>query len=766
MVSTLLHQILVLVAASVLLGVPGFALASLLRVRGALPDVLLPPVAAILGALVACAATAVQLLTHQPVWVPVTLHGVASLLLAAAAVLVTRRRRRANALTVPTAVGWSRWTSALVVFAALFAWGVRGAIRLDGLYHVSLSRKLVELAAPNFDNVNRFIDGGPNPTYALPGWHALVGWTGWLTGTDPIVAWEVMPVLVVALGVLAAAGLTRLVLDTPRAEPIGALTWVLARILMARREVDGDAILYGAVPGQVTFELVFPVLLAAIAVAMWSEDRRVTRTCYAVAFAAVSSVVIYHANYVPYVAILGLGYAAWWLVSGPFLPGAGRRLVRVGAVIAGITAVCFGAVLPLLAGIDDFGQPDETRIDYHLTVTHGLTHIRGGHAYEMLGMPGLLAVLVTPLVAWRWRSRAMPIAAGGLLALLTTCFIPPLYAALRSTGSLTIGLRINHVIGTLLCVMLAGAVLLIADWCAARDWGRARLTLLAAVAVSVAAVAGAVLGYAHFAPNWPGYLAWIGLGLLFLARAVQRIVSRARRTARSGDACAAPRPGRVPIASGRLVFATCAVLALALALPVGAISARRAVLKADGFSAGRAQGDLDCLGGTVERTLAQLPAGSIIMSDPSTSFRVMALAPVYVVGDYKVWNGTNQAQISKRLAAVNGFFDASRADEDRIELLRQQDVDYLVLDTGDARWLDDPRAQGSLETLDAAWHSLDSFADIQSYDGERIDRLIVRHPETFRRIALDDRADEAALPAADPAESVPCQSYGVWKITR
>ena len=93
--------------------------------------------------------------------------------------------------------GWSKATTILALFAGAFAWVVRGTISLDGLYHVALSRKLVELDEPTFSNINRFADGGPNPVYALPGWHALVGWTGWLTGSDPIIAWEIFPVLVV-----------------------------------------------------------------------------------------------------------------------------------------------------------------------------------------------------------------------------------------------------------------------------------------------------------------------------------------------------------------------------------------------------------------------------------------------------------------------------------------------------------------------------------------------------------------------------------------
>ncbi|MCZ4495593.1 MAG: hypothetical protein JWM25_176, partial [Thermoleophilia bacterium] len=413
MLLRLIEQLAVLLAAGVLLGVPGAALVSLLRVRAALPDTLAVPAAALFGSLVACAATFLQLtLQVTSTWAIVT-HAVLSVLLAGFALVVHRRRVAREDLTLPVGRGWSRWTTLVAVGAGLFAWIVRGKVGLDGLYHISVSRKLIELAEPAFGNINRFADGGPNPTYALPGWHALVGWTAQLTGGDPVISWEIFPVFVVVLGALAAGGLARVLLDTPRAEPIGALVWVLMRVLYARREVDGDAILYGAVPGQVVFELVLPMVFAALAVAMWTESIRVRRAALAATVLGIALVVIYHANYIPYVAIVGVGYVAWWLVSGPVNRTITRRTLVVGGVVALACAAFMGVLLPLLAQLENFGNaPEEARIQYHLTKTFGLEHIRGGHVYEMLGIPGLVAMLAAPFVVARWRARELYVAAG------------------------------------------------------------------------------------------------------------------------------------------------------------------------------------------------------------------------------------------------------------------------------------------------------------------------------------------------------------------
>lgn len=761
MLAQLVDQVLVLLAAVVLLGVPGAALVSLLRIRAALPDTLAVPAAALLGSLVACAATFVQLATSSQVAVGVGMHALLSLALLAAALLVRRRRVERGTAVVPMARGWSLATTGIMVVAALFAWLIRGVVRLDGLYHVALSRKLVELSEPTFSNVNRFADGGPNPVYALPGWHAFVGWTGWTTGVDPIVAWEVMPVLVVALGALAAGGLARVLLATPRAEAVGALAWVLARVLFARREVDGDAIAYGAVPGQVTFELALPVILAGVVVALTAADRRARRGALAAIASGIVATVIYHANYLPYVAIIGVGYAAWWLLAARHSDARlhdGRRLLVVGGQVAAIAVLCSAIVLPLLATLENFGNaPEGDRIDYHLTETLGTAHVRGGHAYEMLGLPGLVGLLAVPLLAWwlRRRATAFGVVSGGVLALLAFSYLPPLFQLLRATGSLTLLLRINHAIGVLVIVALAGLILEAADRVAARGWTHRRRQLYGALAVTVLIAFGIGMGYDRFAPDLPGYAAWLAL----LGALAVLAVRGPRRTATADGA-------RRAVACRGLVASVALVLVVGLALPVGAISIRRAVENRDGHGLGIAQGDLTCLGGPVANGLQDVPAGSLVLSDPIASFRAMALAPVYVVGDYKVWNAaTSDNRAEERLASVNRFFDASLEDEERLAILSEQGVDYLLVDVQDSRWLDERWAdEHATQVLDRAWHELDRFADVQAYDGGGVARLVQRNPARFELLASDERGETAEQPPATPDVEPPCQSYALWRV--
>ena len=139
----------------------------------------------------------------------------------------------------------------------------------------------------------------------------------------------------------------------------------------------------------------------------------------------------------------------------------------------------------------------------------------------------------------------------------------------------------------------------------------------------------------------------------------------------------------------------------------------------------------------------------------------MAIAPVYVVGDYKVWNAaTSDNRAEERLASINRFFDSSLKDQDRLEILERQGVDYLLVDLQDGRWLD----AGDTTTLDRWSSALDSFADVQAYAGSQVASLIRRRPEGLDLVALDHRAEESAIPERNPDVDAPCNSYGLWEV--
>ncbi|MCW2950676.1 MAG: hypothetical protein JWN41_1689, partial [Thermoleophilia bacterium] len=516
-----------------------------------------------------------------------------------------------------------------------------------------------------------------------------------------------------------------------------------------------------------------------IVIAIWTPVARVRRSAIALAVLMIALIVIFHANYVPYVAIVGLGYVAWWLVTGPFGDGMWRRTLVVGGAAALACAVFMGALLPLLAQLSNFGNaPDEARITYHLTQTFGMEHITGGHIFDLLGWTGLPLICVMPWVVAKWRSARFAIVPGGILAMATVCFVPPLYHLLAATGSLTVGLRINHIFGVLLMPVFAGAMLMFGDLCTERLTTRRRRLLVTALVLLCFIAVGAVAGYRKFLPDQPGYAAWLALVIIWVYRLVRRARGRALPSApRSEVEVTTARSGswgarRGIAATPRTVAWVVAVITLGLAVPIGLESLTTGLRSGhQPIDAGRATGALTCLGGRVAAAIERLPKGAVVLSDPSASFQVMALAPVYVVGDYKVWNApTKNNRVVERLASVNRFFDTSASTAERLAVLRQRNVSYLLIDIDDVRWLDH-YASGTPTTSDRALSRarrvFDSFADLQQYNGGGIAPLIAANPAVFHKVVVDPRGRKSTIPPRDrDSPEVPCNSFGLWKVNR
>ena len=91
------------------------------------------------------------------------------------------------------------------------------------------------------------------------------------------------------------------------------------------------------------------------------------------------------------------------------LQAAGYTLVEVFDGEDTVPTTTESAAIEAIMAVDDatlfVRTPEGDRIDYHLGETLGMAHVRGGHAFEMLGLPGMLALLAAPVLAWRLRGR-------------------------------------------------------------------------------------------------------------------------------------------------------------------------------------------------------------------------------------------------------------------------------------------------------------------------------------------------------------------------
>jgi hypothetical protein len=175
--------------------------------------------------------------------------------------------------------------------------------------------------------------------------------------------------------------------------------------------------------------------------------------------------------------------------------------------------------------------------------------------------------------------------------------------------------------------------------------------------------------------------------------------------AEEGQRGASPRPLPAGSAGSGYVLTTkvfgLSILAIAVAmLPSGYKSLRRAAWQSREVVAAYRADDLRCFDG-VQAALRDLPSGGVLLTDPVTAYGAQALAPMRVVGDYKVWNGsTDSDRIERRLQLLRATFDSKvteRAGAGLARLAKDFDAQYLLVSRGEV----EPPLGSELGTYDA-----------------------------------------------------------------
>jgi hypothetical protein len=411
----------------------------------------------------------------------------------------------------------------------------------------------------------------------------------------------------------------------------------------------------------------------------------------------------------------------WLLAAGPWSRHVARRLALVSTAIAVPGLVVLAALLPMLMLLEHFGAPVQARIDYHLYELGGVELIRPGHLYDWFAAPGLLGMLVLGWAAWVARGATRALIAGGSLAVMAFTLAPPLVDLLGATGSLTLSLRLPRPFGVLLVAAAAVAVpdlvarvLVVADRVGAVRGAWARRAVLAAPLVAVLALVVAY-GYplvrrepAQYGWNWPTVAALVALLVVLVVAIARR--GRAGHLADALDPAspAAEHPAHASLRGrdAHAVVPATGTLALALLLvaltmlPSGLTSMRRAAWQSRELVAAYRADHLRCLDG-VQSALREIPAGDVLLADPVTAYAAQALAPAYVVGDFKVWNGsTDSERIEQRIRLLDAAFQAQRPQRAGFALARLSedfDAGWVLVSTGKV----DPPIGSELYAYDA-----------------------------------------------------------------
>ena len=102
----------------------------------------------------------------------------------------------------------------------------------------------------------------------------------------------------------------------------------------------------------------------------------------------------------------------------------------------------------------------------------------------------------------------------------------------------------------------------------------------------------------------------------------------------------------------------------------------------------------------------------------------------------------------------------------RLAVLDEARVDYLLVDLGYTRWLDDvdETPTGRARALADAWRRINAFEDVQSWHAQSVVQLVAHHPKRFELIVCDERGREGSVPSANGAVEVSCTTNALWRI--
>jgi hypothetical protein len=475
--------------------------------------------------------------------------------------------------------GWA-WGVGIVL--GWFLWHVEGVVIGDGLFHEARVRKLVALGDLHLRTVDEFKDGGLHPGYAFPLWHGFLALVSWVSGVDPDSVLRHEPSLLAPIA-CAVAWEAGVVLFGSR--------WAGASVLLATLAVfcfgpgHGGSFTVLALPATAARQLLVP---AAIVLFFATPGRR----NWAVLAAAFGVLVLTHPTYALFLLIPLAGYAAVraveWRDWSPAL---------VAAVVP--TAL---ALLWLKPIVDETVSHDPGAAERLRALQHyGSSIVVGSDrhyrlAAEMFGRSGVVAVaalLLLPLAGLAIRRRWAAFALGGALLVLVIMEVPWLFVHFSDAVSLSQSRRAAGFAP--LPFALAGALAL-----AARRVVVLPLALVAGIVLQRLWPGDFEYGLRHGGPALATWFALVG-GAVALAGGL----ALRRRDVREHHALGAA-----------------AMFLLVLPVVVHGIWHWSVSDKVDPYALSPR---------LVHNLRTKVPKGAVVLAPVDVSYRVAAMAPVYIV---------------------------------------------------------------------------------------------------------------------------------------
>jgi hypothetical protein len=485
---------------------------------------------------------------------------------------------------------WATWIVAGVGAAfGAFVWRFGPALGGDALFHLARVRKLETFHELSIRAVGEFADGGPHPGYAFPLWHGFLALVAKLAGVDPTDVVLDEAAILVPLAFVLAFEAGRALFDS---------VWGGVAVLAAQAAItglapgDGGAYDALALPATAARQLLVPMVLASLFLFI-----RQRRPLFALPVAAASlAIALAHPTYALFLLIPLTGFALVRLIwaQRDFLP-----LTGVLAAVAVPTAAVFVWLRPIVedtAGHTPAQEEVSRALERYARELNVDSLDRYSLAPEVFGRSGAVAVaalIAIPLAALAARSRWAAFVVGGSLPILALTLADFLFPAFADFVSLSQARRIAG--------FLPFAFAFAGGWAVLAG-------LLRGAALPAALAAGLWLQL-----TWPGDFGELHQGGPALATWV-------------------------------------ALVGSVVAIPVGFVAERRwGSIERRGYFAGLAavlfvlpiavhgmrewreppSPRVPLTPGLVQ-ALRKLPEGGVVFSDLETSYRIAALAPVYV----------------------------------------------------------------------------------------------------------------------------------------
>lgn len=486
---------------------------------------------------------------------------------------------------------WATWAVAGVAAAfGVLIWRFGPALGGDALFHLARVRKLETFDDLSIDAVAEFADGGPHPGYAFPLWHGFLALVAKLGGVDPTDVVLNEAAILVPLAFVFAFEAGRALFDS---------VWGGVSVLAGQAAItglapgDGGAYDSLALPATASRQLLVPMVLTSIFLLV-----RERRPIFGLPVAAASlAMALAHPTYALFLLFPLAGFALirlLWTRRDLFSLAGGLAAVGVP------TAAVFLWLRPLVEDTAGHTPTDEEveraleRYSRELDVDSPERYSLAPEVFGRSGAVAIAALVAIPLAALAPRSRWAAFVVGGSLPVLALTLGDFLFPAFADLVSLSQARRIAGFLPFAFafaggCAVLAG--------------------LLRGAALPAAFAAGLWLHLTwpgdfgpHLDHGGPAFATWVALAGGIAAVPVGFFVER-----------------RWEGIERRGLYAGLA--AALFVLPVAVHGLRE--------WHGPPSVRVPLTPGLVE-ALRRLPEGGIVFSDLETSYRVAALAPVYV----------------------------------------------------------------------------------------------------------------------------------------